>query len=740
MTRTRTIFVLAGAWAALGLAVLGFAAPLSAAETTAIPAAALQPPVAKKDPHTTQIHGDTLIDEYYWLRNKGTPEVEAYLSAELAYAEAFMKPTEALQQKLYDEMLSRIQQTDIDVPYLDRGFYYYTRTEEGKQYPIHCRKKGSLDAPEEVILDVNQLAEGKPFMSVAWRTVSPDGNLLAYHTDETGFRQFTLHVKDLRTGRLGPEAIPRVTSFEWFEDGKTLIYGVEHPQTKRSYQILRHVLGQAEDELVYEEKDERFEVFVTRSRDRQIMFIQSQSQTTSEVRYLPADQPAAELKLIAAREQDHQYDVDHRPGELWIRTNDRGRNFRLVVADEKDPSRANWREVVPHREDVMLEGVDLFQSFHVVLEREGGILHMRVTEVPSGKSHRIEFPEPAYIAFPSANREFDARLFRFAYQSPVSPQSMYDYDPASRERKLLKQMAVLGGYDPSRYRVELTQATAPDGVQVPMWMLYRKDLQRDGTNPALLTAYGSYGAASAAGFSSSIFSLIDRGVIFSTAYVRGGGELGKKWHDDGRMLKKKNTFTDFIAAAEHLVAARYTGKERLAIQGGSAGGLLMGAVTNMRPDLFRVVVSHVPFVDVINTMLDENLPLTVSEFEEWGNPKVEAEYRYLKSYSPYDNLEARPYPTLLVKSSYNDSQVMYWEPAKYVAKLRALKTDANPLVFHINMDPAGHGGKSGRYNRLRETAFDYAFVLWQLGVERVQPAGGPASEAPASPVRRPRRH
>jgi len=720
MIRIRLVRPLA-AWALLGLSLLSFTAPLPAAETAATTTtAALRPPVAKKDPHVTRIHGDTLVDDYYWLRNKGTPEVESYLKAELAYAQELMKPTEALQQKLYDEMLSRIQQTDVDVPYLDRGFYYYTRTEQGKQYPIFCRKKGSLDAPEEVILDVNKLAEGKPFMNVGQRAVSPDGNLLAYHTDETGFRQYTLHIKDLRTGQTGPEAIPRVTSFAWAEDGKTLLYSVEDPQTKRSYQVFRHVLGEPKDDLLYEEKDERFEVGVGKSRDHQILFIGSESHTTSEVRYLPADRPTAEMKLIAPRQQDHEYDVDHRPGEFWIRTNDKGRNFRLVVADEKDPSPANWREVVPHRENVMLEGADLFQDFYVLLEREGGILYLRVTEVPSGKSHRIEFPEPAYLAVPSANREFDAKLYRFSYQSPITPQSIYDYDPATRERKLLKQVAVLGGYDSSRYRVELTQATAPDGVKVPMWLLSRKDVKRDGNNPALLTGYGSYGAPSSATFSANVFSLVDRGVIYATAYIRGGGELGKKWHDEGRMMNKRNTFTDFIAAAEHLIAEKYTSKERLAIEGGSAGGLLMGAVTNMRPDLFKVVIAHVPFVDVINTMLDESLPLTVGEFEEWGNPKIEAQYRYIKSYSPYDNVAAKAYPILLVKSSYNDSQVMYWEPAKYVAKLRALKTDDHPLLFYINMDPAGHGGKSGRYNRLRETAFDYAFLLWQLGVEKVR--------------------
>jgi oligopeptidase B len=721
MIRIRPVRPLA-LWAVLGLSLLGSTAPLPAAGPAAATAPALRPPVAKKEPHVTHIHGDTLVDDYYWLRNKGTPEVESYLKAELAYAQAFMKPTAALQQKLYDEMLARIQQTDVDVPYLDRGFYYYTRTEEGRQYPIFCRKKGSPEAPEEVILDVNQLAAGKPFMNVGQRAVSPDGNLLAFTTDETGFRQYTLHVKDLRTGRLGPEAIPRVTSAAWAEDGKTLLYSVEHPQTKRSYQVFRHVLGEAQDDLLYEEKDERFDVGVEKSRDRQILFIESGSHTTTEIRYLPADRPAAEMKLIAPRQQDHEYYAEHRPGELWILTNDRGRNFRLVAADEKDPSRAHWREIVPHRDNVMLEGVDLFRDFWVLLEREGGILYLRVTELPSGKTHRIEFPEPAYLAVPNANREWDARLYRFSYQSPITSASIYDYDPFTRERKLLKQVPVLGGYDPSRYRVELTEATAPDGVKVPMWLLYRKDVKRDGSHPALLTGYGSYGLPMSATFNANLFSLVDRGVIYAEAYIRGGGELGKKWHDEGRMMNKRNTFTDFIAAAEQLIAAKYTSKERLAITGGSAGGLLMGAVTNMRPDLFKVVVAHVPFVDVINTMLDESLPLTVPEFEEWGNPKIAAQYRYIKSYSPYDNVEAKAYPTMLVKSSYNDSQVMYWEPAKWVAKLRALKTDANPLVFYINMDPAGHGGKSGRYNRLRETAFDYAFLLWQLGVEKVAPA------------------
>jgi oligopeptidase B len=677
-------------------------------------------PVAAKQPHQTVIHGETLVDDYFWLRNKGTPEVESYLKAELAYADALMKPTEALQQKLYDEMLSRIQQTDTQVPARERGYFYYSRTEEGKQYPIHARKKGSLDAPEEVILDVNALAAGKKFMSVGDMMVSPDGGLLAYTADETGFRQYTLHVKDLRTGGLGPEGVERVTSVEWTEDGKTLLYAVEHPQTKRSYQVFRHTVGTSgPDRLAYEEKDERFDVGVGKSRDRKYLFVEAGSHTTSEIRYLPADTGTAAMKVIAERVPDQEYDVDHRDGTFWIRTNDTGRNFRLVTAPDQDPSRRNWTEVVAHRDDVMLSGLQVFRDFYVLMEREGGWPQVRVTDFRTGQSHRISFPEPAYQVSPTNNREFDTPVLRFSYQSPITSPSFYDYDPATRERKLLKQMPVLGGYDPSRYRVEITKATAPDGAQVPMWLLYRKDLQRNGANPALLYAYGSYGASMSAGFSSNLFSLVDRGVVYALAYIRGGGELGKKWHDQGRMMNKRNTFTDFIAAAEHLIAQKYTSKDRLAIEGGSAGGLLMGAVTNMRPDLFKVVIALVPFVDVMNTMLDASLPLTVGEFEEWGNPKNEAEYRYMKSYSPYDNVSARVYPTMLVKSSYNDSQVMYWEPAKYVAKLRALKTDRNPLVFHINMDPAGHGGKSGRYDRLREAAYDYAFLLWQLGVEKI---------------------
>ena len=680
-------------------------------------ALAADPPIAAKKPHETKLHGETLADDYYWLRNKGTPEVESYLKAERAYSDSFMQPTAALQQKLYDEMLSRIQQTDQQVPARDRGWLYYSRTVEGKQYPIYARKKGSVDAPEEVILDVNQLAEGKKFMSIGDMEPSPDGSLLAYTSDEAGFRQYKLHVKDLRTGQLLADTAERVTGVEWTEDGKSIIYVEEHPQTKRSYRVFRHALGGG-DTAIFEEKDERFSVGVNKSLDDKLIFVGASSHTTSEYRFMPADTGMAPLKLIAERIAEQEYYPDHRDGLLWIRANDKGRNFRIVTAPVAHPARANWKEVVPHRDAVMLSRHLMFRDFYVTLEREGGWPRVRVTDPRNGQSHRIDFPEPAYQVVLGANKEYDAKAVRVVYQSPITPQSTYDYEPATRNRTLLKRVNVPGGYDSSRYAVEVTTAPAPDGTPVPMWIMYRKDVKRDGTAPSLLAAYGSYGYPSSAAFNSNLFSLVDRGVVYAIAYIRGGGELGKKWHDQGRMMNKMNTFTDFIAAAEHLANAKYAARDRIAIMGGSAGGLLMGAVTNLRPDLFRVVISYVPFVDVINTMLDESLPLTVGEFEEWGNPRKEAEYRYMRRYSPYENLSARAYPTMLVKSSYNDSQVMYWEPAKYVARLRSLKTDANPLLFHINMDPAGHGGRSGRYDRLREQAFDYSFILWQLGVEK----------------------
>ena len=676
------------------------------------------PPAAPKVPHMQTVNGDTLKDDYFWMREKENPKVRAFLEAENAYTEAFMKPTEAFQKTLYDEMLGRIKETDLSVPYRDGGWYYYSRTEKGKQYPIYCRKKGSLEAPEDVYLDVNALAVGEKFMSVAVRDVTDDGNLLAYTTDNTGFRDYTLHVKDLTTGKLFAETVPRVSSVAWAADNKTLFYTVTDP-AKRPYRLYRHVLGTdtAKDALVLEEKDEMFRVFAGRSRSRKILFVGAGSHTSSEWQYLPADQPAAALRMISPREKDHEYDVDHRGDLFYIRTNKACRNFRAVTAPVAAPGQANWKELAPCGGALMLEDINVFADYAVFSEREDGLPRLRITDFKTGGSYRVDFPEAIYSVFLTNNIEFDVRELRYNYQSFTTPPSIYDYDMATKARKLLKQYEVLGGYDSSRYTSERRYATAADGTKVPISVVYKKGFVADGKAPLLLTAYGSYGAPSDAEFNSNRVSLLDRGVVFAVGHIRGGGDLGKTWHDAGRMLNKKNTFTDFIACADALVADKYTSKDRLVIEGGSAGGLLMGAVTNMRPDLFKAVVARVPFVDVINTMLDESLPLTVGEFEEWGNPKIPEQYAYMKSYSPYDNLEAKAYPAMLVKTSLDDSQVMYWEPAKYVAKMRTLKTDQNPLIFKINM-AGGHGGSSGRYDRLKETAFDYAFVLREVGIEK----------------------
>ena len=672
------------------------------------------PPSARRVARVTTIHGETLRDDYFWLREKTDPDVAAYLEAENAHADAVMAPTAALQEALYREMLGRIKETDLSVPYREGTYFYYARTEEGKQYPIYCRKDGGLDAPEEVTLDLNELAVGHPFLSLGAYAVTDDGALLAYSVDTTGFREYTLHVKDLRTGALRPERIEKTGAVAWANDGQTLFYTVED-HAKRPWRVMRHQLAGAEtDEVVFEEADELFRVWVGRTRSKRFLLLGSASHTTTEVRFRPADEPVGEWRLVAPRRHEHEYDVDHHGEHFYIRTNDRGRNFRLVRAPAADPSEARWEEVVPHRPEVMLEGAEFFRGHYVLLERERGLQRLRVTAMASGESHAVEFPEPAYSAFPSYNPEFDTHVFRYSYQSLVTPASVLDYDMDARTSTLLKEQPVLGGYDRTQYVSERLEATAPDGVTVPISIVYARGLPRDGSAPLYLAGYGSYGYPLPVGFSSNRLSLLDRGIAFAIAHVRGGGELGKAWHDDGRMLKKMNTFTDFIAAAEHLIGEKYTSPDRLAIEGGSAGGLLMGAVVNLRPDLFRVVVSKVPFVDVLNTMLDADLPLTVGEYEEWGNPNRKDEYEYIKRYCPYTNLSRRAYPAMLVKTSFNDSQVMYWEPAKYVAKLRTLKTDGNVLLLKTNM-AAGHGGASGRYDYLREVAFDYAFVLTQLG-------------------------
>ena len=684
-----------------------------AADTTPLPL----PPVAKKAAKTTEIHGLKLVDNYYWLREKKNPEVKAYLDAENAYSDAVMKPTEQLQKRLYDEMVSHIKETDVDVPYKEGDYFYYTRTEAGKQYGIRCRKKGSLNAPEEILIDVNELAKGQVFMGVGAYRVSDDGNLLAYTTDNTGFRQYTLAVKDLKTGKLLPDHVEKTGSVVWANDNKTLFYTVEDP-AKRQYRLYRHTVGTTgPDDLVYEEADARFGLFATKTRSNAYIFLVSGSHTTSEVRYIRADQPTSEWKVLEPRKQGVEYYPDHNGDFFYLRVNDTGRNFRIVRAPVANPGRQNWQEVVAHSDAVMIDGLDFFRNFYATREREGGLPQIRVTNLQTGKSQRIQFPEPAYFTIPYTNREYDTTKYRYNYQSFITPQSIFEYDVEKGGSTLLKRREVPGGYDQTRYEVEQIYAPAADGVKIPVSVVHLKGQKKDGRNPIYLYAYGSYGFPIDINFNPQIFSLVDRGVVVAVAHIRGGGELGKQWHDDGRMMHKKNTFTDFISSAEYLVNQGYGTKDKLVIEGGSAGGLLMGAVTNMRPDLFKAVVNEVPFVDVINTMLDESLPLTVSEFEEWGNPKEKPAFDYMMSYSPYDNVQAKSYPTILVKTSFNDSQVMYWEPAKYVAKMRATKTDHNVLMLKTNMG-AGHGGASGRYDSMKEAAFNYAFILTQMGIDR----------------------
>jgi oligopeptidase B len=676
------------------------------------------PPVAKTIHTENDINGGKLVDNYRWLRDKSNPEVAQYLNAENAYAEGVMKPTAALQQKLYDEMVSHIKETDVNVPYKDGGYFYYSRWEKGKQYQIYARKKANLEAAEEITLDQNELAKGQPFMSLGAYEVSDDGNLLAYSTDNTGFRQYKLRVRDLRTGKDSDVIADRVGSVVWANDNKTLFYTVEDDKTKRQYRLYRHELGAAagKDDLVYEEKDERFTVNAGKSRSDKYIFLQIGSHTTSEARYLDASDPKGEWKLMVPRQQDVEYYPDHHGDQFFIRTNDKGRTFRLVTTPVSAPGKENWKEMVPTRPDVMLNDIEVFEGFYTLVERENGLPQLTIVNFADGAKQRITYPEPVYTASVQTNREYKTSKLRYAYQSLVTPASVFDYDVEKHTSTLLKQTEVPGGYDPAKYQSERVWATAKDGVKVPISLVYRKDLKKaDGSNPLYVYAYGSYGIILPVTFGSSRLSLLDRGVVMAFAHIRGGGDMGKPWHDAGRMMNKMNTFTDFIACTEYLVANKYGSRDKIAIEGGSAGGLLMGAVTNLRPDLFKAVVSHVPFVDVMNTMLDASLPLTVGEYEEWGNPNEKPAYDYMVKYSPYDNLKKGAYPAILVKTSFNDSQVMYWEPAKYVAKLRTLKTDKNVLLLKTNM-AAGHGGSSGRYDHLKEIAFDYAFMLTQLGL------------------------
>ncbi|HEY2934113.1 MAG TPA: S9 family peptidase [Acidobacteriota bacterium] len=674
-----------------------------------------RPPIAKKIPHVTEIHGYKLEDNYFWLREKKNPEVIKYLEEENAYADAVLKPTRELQEALYKEMLGHIKQTDLSVPSRIGEYYYYSRTEEGKQYQYMCRKKGSMGGREEILLDLNKLAEGHSFLGLGVYRASDDGNLLAYSTDTTGYRQYRLHVKDLRTGQTLGEDIERVGSVVWANDNKTLFYTTEDSVSKRSDKFWRHVVGGYKSDLLYEETNELFDVGASRSLDKKMIFLGSYAKTSREFRYLPAGNPTGELKIILPRQDEHEYDVDHYRGLFYITTNKNAKNFRVVTAPIDDSSEKNWKPFIAHDPKVKIDGLTTFVNHLVVSEKEGGLNYLRVIDTKTKQSHRIATDESDYALSLGVNPEYNTMIVRYSYQSMVTPPSVYDYDMNARRRTLLKRQEVLGGYDPANYEASRIWSVSRDGVKVPISLVHKKGVKLDGTAPMLLYAYGSYGSSQPPTFSSSRLVLLDRGVIYALAHIRGGGELGEEWREEGRMMKKLNTFYDFIDCAEYLVKNKYTSPDRLIIQGGSAGGLLMGAVTNMRPDLFKAVVAQVPFVDVINTMLDASLPLTTSEFIEWGNPKEKAAFDYMIKYSPYDNIAARKYPSMLVRVSLNDSQVPYWEGAKFVAKLRAMKTDSNPLLLKANLG-AGHGGSSGRYDALRETALNYAFMLWQWGI------------------------
>jgi oligopeptidase B len=679
-------------------------------------------------PKVTRIHGYTVVDEHFWLRDRADPDVIRHLERENAETDAAMQHTKALQERLYAEMLGRIKQTDLSVPSRIGRHFYYSRTEEGRQYPWMCRRDGSLEGPEEILLDLNAMAVGHSYLGVGAYVVSDDGNWLAYSTDVTGYREYTLRIKNLLTGETLPEAVERTGSVVWAADNRTIFYTAEEPVSKRSYRAFRHTIGTTDHDLVYEEPDELFDLALGRSLDRKVLFLGAYAKTSSEQRFLPADNPAGAFRLIRPREAAHEYDADHYRGRLYIRTNKEAINFRVVSAPLDDPDESRWETVIAHDPAVKISGVTFFASHAVVSEREGGLSHLRVIRMATGDSHRIAMEEPDYALALESNPEFETTTVRYTYQSMITPSTVYDYDMASRERTRRKRQDVLGGYDPSLYAAERVWATSRDGTRVPISLVYRKEVARDGRAPLLLYGYGSYGIALSPTFSSNRLSLLDRGAVFAMAYVRGGGELGEAWRDAGRMMRKMNTFTDFIDCAEFLVRERYTSADRLVIQGGSAGGLLVCAAANMRPELFAAVVAQVPFVDILNTMLDDSLPLTTSEYIEWGNPNDRAAYDYMRRYSPYDNVRAQAYPAMLVHVSLNDSQVPYWEGAKLVARLRTLKTDARPVLLKTNLG-AGHGGASGRYDALRETAFTYAFVLWQMDRWQDPAAGGDAGPA-----------
>jgi oligopeptidase B len=675
--------------------------------------------MVKRIPTRLEKHGHVRIDDYYWLRERDNPEVIAYLKAENDHAEKQMAHTKALEEKLFAEIKGRIKQTDMSVPFRLDDYFYYTRYEEGKEYPIYARKRGSLDEPEEIMLDANVLAAGHEFFSIGGWSVSFEHNLLAYAVDTQGRRMFTTYVKNLTTGEVLQDIIPQVTeNVTWANDNRTFFYSKQDPTTLRPFQIYRHVLGTdpTEDQLVFEENDETYVAHIFKSKSKKFLMMVSAHATSHEYRYLNAHDPFGEFKLFLARERDHEYHIDHFQDRFIIRTNDRAKNFRLAATPVDKPGKEHWQEIIAHRSDVYLGDFEIFRDHLVLEERKRGLTHIRVIPWSGGEGYDLEFDEPAYRADVGTNPEINTTMLRYEYTSMKTPLAICDFEMNTQQRTLLKQEEVLGGFKSEDYESERLYAQAPDGIEIPISIVYRKGMKKDAQSPLLLYGYGAYGLSIDAAFASPRLSLLDRGFIFAIAHVRGGQELGRQWYEDGKLLKKKNTFTDFIACAEFLVREKFTQPDRLFAMGRSAGGLLMGAITNMRPDLFKGIVVEVPFVDVITTMLDPSIPLTTGEYDEWGDPNQREYYFYMLSYSPYDNVEAKDYPNLLITGGLHDSQVQYWEPAKWAAKLRALKTDSSRLLLKTNLD-AGHGGASGRFRRHHETAFAYTFLLDLAGIK-----------------------
>ncbi len=677
------------------------------------------PPIAEVAPDTFVNFGQQRIDNYYWLKDKSNPKVIDYLNAENVYTESVMASTKELQETIYEEILGRIKEDDESYPSFKNGYWYYSRTEKGKQYRTYLRRKGSLDAEEEIIFDVNKMAEGTPAFIFAGYSVSPDNSKVAYLFNETGsYAEYVMKFKDLNTDEEIGYTVIGATSMTWANDNQTLFYGVID-QTLRPYQIHRRALNESQSTLIYEEKDSKFRTYVSGTKTKDYIFIGSASSTTSEERYISADRPLDEFKLFLPRVKDVEYSVFPHKEKFFVSYKDRDNLNSMIyeVPLTGYENRSTWKVFLPHNNDVRIEGIDILKDYVSVELRKNGLSEIHVMPVNGGEINTIDFPEPVYSASLGGNPEYDTSTIRYTYTSLNRPTTLYEYNIETGESLKLKEQEVPSGFNPDDYTVERLWATAPDGVQVPMALVYKNGLKKDGSNPALIYSYGSYGYSTDVHFSASMYSLIDRGFVYAIAQIRGGSDLGEQWYEDGKLLNKKNTFTDFIACSEKLINDGYTSTDKLAAMGGSAGGLLMGAVSNMRPNLYQTIVSQVPFVDVVNTMLDDTLPLTTGEYEEWGNPNEEEYYNYILSYSPYDNITPQDYPNMLVTGGINDSQVLFHEPAKYTAKLRSMKTDNNILLLKMNME-SGHGGATGRYEGIKDTAFDFAFILNRVGIDK----------------------